>query len=118
MRSSTLDSSSSPCLTSSSPCCAPWDRENAANTSTMSTTGELPPDVNRGPEILAVCGSLCGLALLTVVLRIWVRASMIKHVGWDDWVMVAAMVRSPGLNATIDLAHLTDSASRPSCSPR
>lgn len=53
---------------------------------------ELPPDVNRGPEILGICGTLVAFALVMVVLRIWVRASMIRHVGWDDYIMIAAMV--------------------------
>ncbi|KAK3904821.1 hypothetical protein C8A05DRAFT_42164 [Staphylotrichum tortipilum] len=58
----------------------------------MADETELPPDVNRGPEILAVCGSLVGLALLSVLARIWVRATMVKHVGADDWTIIAAMV--------------------------
>lgn len=57
--------------------------------------GSSPPDVNRGPEILAICGSLVGIALATVILRIWVRAAMIKHLGWDDYVMMVAMVSVP-----------------------
>jgi hypothetical protein len=52
----------------------------------------LPPNEDRGPEILAVCGSLVGIALVMVVLRIWVRAKMVRHVGADDWTIIAAMV--------------------------
>jgi hypothetical protein len=52
----------------------------------------LPPDINRGPEILAICGSLVGLALVTVLLRVYVRVAMVKHMGADDWTIVAAMV--------------------------
>ena len=55
---------------------------------------ELPPDVNRGPEILAICGTLVGIALAMVILRIWVRAVMIKHMGWDDYIMILGMVRT------------------------
>ncbi|KAL2208405.1 integral membrane protein [Sarocladium strictum] len=51
----------------------------------------LPPDINRGPEILAICGSLVGLALVTVLLRVYVRVAMVKHMGADDWTIVAAM---------------------------
>ncbi|KAM0323157.1 hypothetical protein ACHAQA_009007 [Verticillium albo-atrum] len=51
----------------------------------------LPPDVNRGPEILGVCGALVGLALVFVVLRIWVRVKLIRQLGWDDYCMMAAM---------------------------
>jgi hypothetical protein len=60
--------------------------------SNMSDTPTFP-DVNRGPEILAICGSLVAITLVMVVLRIWVRATMIKKVGWDDHCMIAAMVR-------------------------
>lgn len=52
----------------------------------------LPPDVNRGPEILAVCGAMVGLALAVVAVRIYVRVAMVKHMGADDWTIVAAMV--------------------------
>ncbi len=58
----------------------------------MADVADLPPDVNRGPEILAICGSLVGLALLAVLMRIYVRATMVKHVGADDWTIIAAMV--------------------------
>lgn len=60
----------------------------------MADGGEipLPPDENRGPEILAICGSMVGLALAAVLLRIWVRAKMVRHVGADDWTIIAAMV--------------------------
>jgi hypothetical protein len=51
-----------------------------------------PPNEDRGPEILAVCGSLVGIALVVVVLRIWVRAKLVRHVGADDWTIIAAMV--------------------------
>ncbi|KAL2130636.1 hypothetical protein VTI74DRAFT_6137 [Chaetomium olivicolor] len=58
----------------------------------MADATTLPPDENRGPEILAVCGSLVGVALIVVLLRIWVRAKMVQKVGADDWVIVGAMV--------------------------
>nr|CDP26528.1 Putative protein of unknown function [Podospora anserina S mat+] len=50
----------------------------------------LPPDENRGPEILAICGTLVALSVLIVGLRIWVRAGMIGQVGIDDWTIIAA----------------------------
>ncbi|KAK4099230.1 hypothetical protein N658DRAFT_171645 [Parathielavia hyrcaniae] len=52
----------------------------------------MPPDENRGPEILAVCGSLVGIALFIVALRIWVRAKIVRHIGSDDWTIMAAML--------------------------
>ncbi|KAK4655221.1 hypothetical protein QC762_300470 [Podospora pseudocomata] len=50
----------------------------------------LPPDENRGPEILAICGTLVALSVLIVGLRIWVRARMIGQVGIDDWTIITA----------------------------
>jgi len=58
----------------------------------MAEALEMPPDENRGPEILAVCGSLVGFSLVIVLLRLYVRAKMVRHVGVDDWIIVAAMV--------------------------
>jgi hypothetical protein len=58
----------------------------------MADVDPMPPDENRGPEILAICGSLVGIALVIVVLRMWVRVKMIGHIGADDWAIVAAMV--------------------------
>lgn len=68
----------------------------------MSATEEIdvPPDVNRGGQILAICGTLTALSLVLVALRVWVRAKIIRLVGADDWIMIAAMVcpiRVPGL---------------------
>lgn len=59
----------------------------------MDPTLETPPDDNRGPEILSICGAMVSIALLTVILRIWVRARVIGEMGWDDHVIIAAMVR-------------------------
>ncbi|KAL2193357.1 hypothetical protein P885DRAFT_45409 [Corynascus similis CBS 632.67] len=58
----------------------------------MAEAIEIPPDENRGPEILAVCGSLVGFSLVIVLLRLYVRAKMVRHVGVDDWIIVAAMM--------------------------
>ena len=66
----------------------------------MADAAEMPPDENRGPEILAVCGALVGLALVVVLLRIYVRARMVRHVGVDDWTIIAAMVCSTCLRSS------------------
>ncbi|KAK3294177.1 uncharacterized protein B0H64DRAFT_462781, partial [Chaetomium fimeti] len=58
----------------------------------MSGAADMPPDENRGPEILAVCGALVGLALVVVMLRVYVRARMVRHLGIDDYTIIAAMV--------------------------
>lgn len=53
-------------------------------------TTSNPPDINRGPQILAVCGTLVGLAVAAVSLRAWVRATITRQLGWDDGLIVAA----------------------------
>lgn len=42
------------------------------------------PDRNRGPQILAICGSLTAIAFVFVAVRFFVRISMTRNVGWDD----------------------------------
>lgn len=49
-----------------------------------------PPDINRGPEILATCGTLTGLAVAAVALRVWVRATITRQLGWDDGLIMGA----------------------------
>ena len=44
------------------------------------------------PQILAVQTVVLFLAVSCVVLRLYVRAFMIKSVGADDWTMTGAMV--------------------------
>ncbi|KAL0939915.1 integral membrane family protein [Colletotrichum truncatum] len=58
----------------------------------MADSTHLPPDINRGPEILAICGTLVGITVVIVLLRIYVRARIVRIVGWDDWCMIAATV--------------------------
>ncbi|KAK3319502.1 integral membrane protein [Cercophora scortea] len=50
----------------------------------------MPPDLNRGPEILAICGVLVAFAVITLVLRVYVRAKIIGKLGYDDWTMIFA----------------------------
>lgn len=64
------------------------------------TTTTLPPDENRGPEILIICGTLVGLSLIMVLLRLWVRVSLIRQVGSDDYTMIAAMVSADPISGT------------------
>lgn len=54
------------------------------------TTTPNPPYINRGPQILAVCGTLVGLAVAAVSLRVWVRATITRQLGWDDGLIIAA----------------------------
>lgn len=58
----------------------------------MADAPDLPPDINRGPEILATCGGLVGVSVVIVMMRMYVRARIVRLVGWDDWCIVAATV--------------------------
>jgi hypothetical protein len=58
---------------------------------TATAATAAPPDINRGPQILAVCGTLVGLAVATVSLRIWVRATITRQIGWDDSLIAASV---------------------------
>jgi hypothetical protein len=54
-------------------------------------TGPLDYSTN-APSILAIVGFFDAFALLVVLARIYVRGVMLKTVGTDDYVMMAAMV--------------------------
>lgn len=59
----------------------------------MASTTEEQADVNRGPEILLICGILTALSVVVVGLRFWVRQKLIHQVGWDDYCILAALVK-------------------------
>ena len=52
----------------------------------------LPPDMNRGPELLLVSWLTVSVALLLVSLRVYIRAVSGKKVGWDDYTILLASV--------------------------
>ncbi|KAK7432545.1 hypothetical protein QQZ08_000752 [Neonectria magnoliae] len=54
---------------------------------------ELPsnPDENGATSILAATIFIISLATITVLARLWVRISIIRNTGWDDWFMVLAL---------------------------
>lgn len=56
-------------------------------------------DESYAGNLLAIHGTFCGVALLSVLLRLYVRIFMLKSVGVDDYLMVAAAV------STIPLFH-------------
>jgi hypothetical protein len=51
-------------------------------------------DDTNAPLILGVAGLMMGLSFTIVALRIWVRQVVIKTMGVDDSVMIAALVCS------------------------
>ena len=60
--------------------------------SSTSMPGPLPPDVNRGSELLIVIWLTLSIALLLVSLRFWIRGILRKNLGWDDYLILLASV--------------------------
>ena len=58
---------------------------------------EMPPptdgDQDQAAKILTVTGILTSLSVITVTVRFIARAKGSKHYGWDNWTMLAALVR-------------------------
>jgi hypothetical protein len=50
------------------------------------------PDDTNAPEILSITGSFFAAAAIVVVFRCYVRISMLKVFGIDDYLMVVALV--------------------------
>lgn len=48
---------------------------------------------NKGTQILCVLIITTTLALIAFALRMYVRLRIIKNTGWDDYTMIAAIVR-------------------------
>ncbi|KPM36352.1 hypothetical protein AK830_g10220 [Neonectria ditissima] len=46
---------------------------------------------NRGPELQAVCYTLLVTAIISTLLRCYVRTRLVKNFGFDDWCMLAAL---------------------------
>ncbi|OCL11955.1 hypothetical protein AOQ84DRAFT_313007 [Glonium stellatum] len=58
----------------------------------MATTSVVNyPNEDQGPTILAITLTVTSLALVTLIIRLFVRIRMIRNVGWDDYMMVLAM---------------------------
>jgi hypothetical protein len=53
----------------------------------------------RVPDILAATLTFLPLAIFTVALRLWVRTRMVNALGWDDSLMVFALVRTLGISS-------------------
>ena len=50
-------------------------------------------DVDQGWAVLAICWAFIALALISTLLRVWVRSRITRNLAGDDYVAVAAMVR-------------------------
>ena len=69
-----------------------------------------PPngDVDKGWAVLAICWAFIACALISTMLRVWVRSRITRNLGADDYVAVAAMVRqrSHGIEQSSFLARI------------
>lgn len=54
---------------------------------------KLPPEENIGVVINAIIGVFLGVGLILVCLRIFVRTKINKAFGWDDTLIILALVR-------------------------
>jgi hypothetical protein len=52
-------------------------------------------DASRSKAILIVTSIFLGISLISVALRIFVRTRIVRAFGWDDSIMVLAMVSPP-----------------------
>jgi hypothetical protein len=52
----------------------------------------LPPQVNKGPGLIAVTWIEASIGLLLLAARLYTRARIVRNVGWDDWIMIFATV--------------------------
>lgn len=73
-----------------------------------SSAADLTPEYiafTNAPVLLAQAGSVFAIAAVVVVLRVYVRVSMLRSFGKDDWTMVLAMVSSS--KTITGIPHLT-----------
>lgn len=49
-------------------------------------------DVDQGWALLAVCWVFVTFALISTILRVWVRTRLTRNLGSDDYNMIIAMV--------------------------
>lgn len=54
----------------------------------------LGEDENRGHRVLIVLIVTFTTAFIPVCLRVWVRSRMVGSLGWDDYTIIGAMVRT------------------------
>lgn len=58
----------------------------------MSSSTSLPPDHDNGPAVNGVTWSFLIVAVVSVLLRCYVRILMIKSFGYDDILIVITLV--------------------------
>jgi hypothetical protein len=58
-------------------------------------------DASRSKAVLIVTSVFLAISLISVALRIFVRTRIVRAFGWDDTIMVVAMVSTPPPFASI-----------------
>ena len=74
----------------------------------MSSTplpGPLPPDVNRGSDLNIISWLTVSIALLFVSLRFYIRGILRKNLGWDDYLILLAIVSYNQSGPVLALSH-------------
>ena len=64
-----------------------------------------PPsgDVDQGWALLSVCWALVAAALVSTILRIWIRVRLTQNLSWDDGIMAIAMVSMGATSVDADM---------------
>lgn len=85
-----------------------FDEYSPSNMQHETFTPPRNGDVDQGWAILAICWAFIACALISTVLRVWVRSRITRNLGGDDYFAVAAMVRARihGVKKSLFLAHL------------
>lgn len=70
-----------------------------------STTPPAGGDVNRGPNFLAISLTTTSLAFVTCILRIFVRLRIVRSIGWDNYMIIVAIVSRFSASAFVLLTN-------------
>src|ERR1700721_513669 len=72
---------------------------------------------DRGPQLAGTCASLLSLAIVAVSVRCYVRLALTKSFGYDDWLIVATLVRPSMLDYCGKKSLTNPRSSTPSFAP-
>ncbi|KAL1642596.1 hypothetical protein SLS58_005365 [Diplodia intermedia] len=56
---------------------------------------------NKGPGALATCVAITCVSAAIVLTRLWIRVSIVRASGWDDWIITIACASISGMTITI-----------------
>ncbi|KAI1380752.1 hypothetical protein F4677DRAFT_404508 [Hypoxylon crocopeplum] len=66
-------------------------------------SGPLPPAINNGAGLVVAAWMMGAAGCSLFAMRMYTRAVIIKNVGWDDWIMVVAVVLAIVTNIVVTL---------------